>query len=263
VLSVNAVTAFQCLSIGLFPDPTDCTGYYSCNNKLEATRESCPSHMYFDPVYSDCAPGHCNNPTGAQTTVSTVSDTGNFQCNGIGMFQDPAECTGYYVCNYRGESLRMTCPKYTYFSPVYLDCEAGPCPVTTTTTTTKPTTTTTTTTTQQTTTQHQTTTISTTTPGTTTMHCTSSSDTFADPSDCHKYYRCDVNLKLVSESCLLGLLVYNSKMGGCSIGFCWNCVPIWKFISAAENTLKVFINHTSQEQGVATKCDKPDGIQST
>ncbi|GFG34321.1 hypothetical protein Cfor_06726 [Coptotermes formosanus] len=92
-------------------------------------------------------------------------------------------------------------------------------PITTTSTTT--TTTTSTTTIPTTTTPTITTTPTTTKPPTTTMHCTSTSDTFPDPTNCHKFYRCDVNLNLVSETCAFSLITYyDVNTGGCLIGFC-------------------------------------------
>jgi hypothetical protein len=39
--------------------------------------------------------------------------------------------------------------------------------------------------------------------------------------DCHRYFRCDVNLNLVSQHCGFGILsYYNVKTRGCSLGFC-------------------------------------------
>ncbi|XP_023714175.1 peritrophin-48-like [Cryptotermes secundus] len=197
LLGCSVVKAFVCPSQGLFPDPADCSGYYSCNSKLQASRGTCPLSMHFDPHYTDCEVGDCSSSTQNQTLPPVAAATapvdmhnGTFQCSDVGLFPDPTNCTAYLVCYGSAQAVRQVCPSGAYYNSSYRYCLPGTC-LKGTTLTKK------------------------------TLYCTSSSDTFPDPSDCHRYFRCDVNLKLVPQVCGLGFLFhYNVKTGGCSIGFC-------------------------------------------
>ena len=76
--------------------------------------------------------------------------------------------------------------------------------------------------------RHHPTTITTTAPTTITQPttttakiCTFSGQTWADPTNCHKYYSCDANLKPQSQTCGLGLFqYYDATKGQCVGGFC-------------------------------------------
>jgi hypothetical protein len=201
LLGSSVVTAFVCSSQGLIPDPADSSAYYSCNSKLQASRGTCPLSTHFDPHYTDCEVGDCsssmqNQPLSSPAAARLPVDmhNGTVQCTDAGLFPDPTNCTAYFVCDGSAQAVRRVCPLGTYYNSSYRYCEPGTC-LMGETPTSKPT--------------------------TKTLQCTSSSDTFPDPSNCHRYFRCDVNLKLVSQGCVLGILShYNAKTGGCSIGFC-------------------------------------------
>ncbi|PSN31559.1 hypothetical protein C0J52_25055 [Blattella germanica] len=225
---VSSGAAFDCPSSGVFADPLDCTGYYSCDANLQASKGTCTSSGYYNAALKTCSVGTCTIPT---TTVATKT----FQCSSSGNFADPKDCRSYYICNYLLESARFTCPLFTYYSTTDNDCEVGDCPAATSLpvtgapeTTPKPTsapvtkeTPTPTSVTPTTSLTTSTTTTPPTTPTNTPLPmCTSSSQTFKYPADCHKYYRCDVNLKLQVQSCGfgLGLQHYDAATGNCSFG---------------------------------------------
>jgi hypothetical protein len=55
----NMRTFFGCKAPGLFPDMTDCTKYYLCDNSLKAKRLQCPSDSFFDKEKLYCVKGTC------------------------------------------------------------------------------------------------------------------------------------------------------------------------------------------------------------
>jgi hypothetical protein len=130
------------------------------------------------------------------------------------MFADPAVCTAYYNCDYFLQDSRVVCPSNTHFDTASQACQPGNCsssnplPFPALTPTTNPTT--------------HTRCKFNYKPNKPKPSCSRTNETFPYPADCHKYYRCDKNLNLVSVRCLLDTTGYDHVRGGCYVGVCLN-----------------------------------------
>jgi hypothetical protein len=169
-MSASTVTAYNCKTQGLFPDPADCTGYYICSSTRQATRETCLLYTYYDQVSQDCLQGNCSNTPVNTTTNTTTPTTTAPSINAIqSPTTSPATATNMTVT--------PTTPHRYNHDGIH--------------------------------------------PLTIPMYCSRINETFPDPDNCHKYYRCNDTLSLVSQTCSLGSIsYYNVDKGACEVGFC-------------------------------------------
>ena len=156
-----------------------------------------------------------------------------FSCTSAGKFPDPSDCTAYYYCAYDLEASRVICPSNMYYGTVKQTCELGNCSSSSTAgNTTRGASAAYQATNKhfasnQQNSNHDSNNINNNNhyydnkkPKIPTMHCTSPTDTFPDPNDCHKYFRCDENMNIVSETCSLKATRFDDKKGGCYVGKC-------------------------------------------
>ncbi|GFG34323.1 hypothetical protein Cfor_06727 [Coptotermes formosanus] len=166
---------FTCPAVGLFADPTNCHNYYACDQDLKAIPGTClKGNGTFDPVNQVCTTAPC---------------PGTFVCSSAGVFADPADCHGFYVCDGNLNPTHGSCTSAAYFDPTLI-CVVGPCVQTSPTTTTPA-------------------------PVTNTPFECTTAGYFADPKDCHSYYVCDSSLSSSHHTCMGGGGYFDPDAEGC------------------------------------------------
>lgn len=163
---------FVCPAVGLFADPTSCHNYYTCDQDLKAIPGACmKGNGTFDPVTQVCITAPC-----------PVSLT--FVCPSSGIFADPQDCHGFYVCDENLNPVQSSCTSYAHYDPRSI-CVIGPC-------------------------------------GQSTSGAFKCNDYgyFADPTDCRSYYFCDASLTATHRTCMGGGGYFDAESQGCFFGSC-------------------------------------------
>lgn len=194
--------AFQCAYSGVYEDPHDCTAFYVCDTNLQKARGSCSLLGTFSSDKLACVVGPCldlsKDPLVTSSTTTTT--TSSLRASEDGTLSTLIQTVITEVTTLTTNST-VTTSRATTTAGYGTDKDSIG---TTTGLTTTPVT-------ESTTTE----------PSTTTIACSSAGQTFADPNNCHKYYKCDSNLKLGSESCWFpSLQHYDSKSKTCVFGSC-------------------------------------------
>ena len=180
--AVTTPPTFACPAVGLFADPTSCHNYYACDQDLNAIPGTCmKGNWTFDPVNQVC-------------TTAPCPGTGTFVCPSSGIFADPADCHGFYVCDANLNPIESTCTASAYFDPTRI-CIVGPCVQSSPTTPPVP-------------------------VSNTPFQCTAVGY-FADPADCHSYYACDSLLTASHHTCMGGGGYFDPYEVGCYYGDCY------------------------------------------
>jgi hypothetical protein len=165
--------AVTCLAAGLLADPSDCHGFYSCGEDLIPVPGTClKGQGKFDAVNQVCTADACTNPI-------------KFECTSEGIFADPNDCHGFYVCDKSLVGAQGNCTAAAHFDAQRV-CVVGPC---------QP-------------------------AGDSTAFTCSAQGYFADPKDCHGYYMCDSNLAAAHQVCMGGGGYYDAEDEGCYSGSC-------------------------------------------
>jgi hypothetical protein len=173
-LGTEAVT---CLTVGLLADPSDCHNYYSCGEDLIPVPGTClKGQGKFDAVNQVCTADVCTNLI-------------KFQCKSKGIFADPNDCHGFYVCDDNLVGVQSSCTTSAYFD-VQRICVVGACP------TSAP------------------------VAGDSSAFKCTAQGYFADSKDCHSYYVCDDTLTAAHKVCMGGGGYYDAQDEGCYAGSC-------------------------------------------
>lgn len=122
-----------------FPDPEDCSSYYSCEAGC-AQHHKCEKNFLYDtlhqwcsyPLGVDCGDRPCSDPTHCLTTTpmpSTTPDCGHVaDCKDFGnggeegYYADPYNCRKYWHC-YAGRSEHVICDDGLMFDEVNIWCD--------------------------------------------------------------------------------------------------------------------------------------------
>ncbi|KMZ06184.1 chitin-binding domain protein cbd-1 [Drosophila simulans] len=99
---VCSSSSSECTDGEVRVDPTNCAGYYNCENGRLNTK-TCPSGTYFEPTYKTCTvdlKGVCVDPPA--------------KCTEGQLKIDPNNCVGYQKC-INGEFVEAKCPGGTYY----------------------------------------------------------------------------------------------------------------------------------------------------
>ncbi|KAH8274934.1 hypothetical protein KR018_001299, partial [Drosophila ironensis] len=86
--------------------------------------QECPAGYNFDADVKFCFPAKTEDPNVPSPGLDPESE----KCGRLGLFADPADCSGYYICSDKGQDIQhANCPPGTVFSLTYFNCEAGTC----------------------------------------------------------------------------------------------------------------------------------------
>jgi hypothetical protein len=153
--------SFECPGVGIFPDPTNCHNFYTCDSSLVPNLGTCMDGTgTYEAESQVCRVTPCS---GAPEPF--VTEAPAFTCATVGLFADPTDCHNFYSCGQDLNAVPGTCLKgQGKFDAVNRVCTAETC------------------------------------SNPTTFKCTSTGF-FADPNDCHGFYVCDENLNAVQSSC--------------------------------------------------------------
>jgi hypothetical protein len=161
-LAANS-SSFQCPGVGIYPDPTDCHNFYTCDYTVVSKFGTCMDGTgSYDAESRVCRVTPCSGPPETRVTEAPA-----FTCTTAGVFADPKNCHNYFICDETLQPIPGTCMKgQGTFDPVNQVCTSDPCP-----------------------------------GSISTAFVCPSSGFFADPEDCHGFYVCDANLNSTQSSC--------------------------------------------------------------
>jgi hypothetical protein len=153
--------SFECPGVGIFPDPTNCHNFYTCDSSLVPNLGTCMDGTgTYEAESKVCRVTPCAGPA-----EPTITEAPTFTCPSVGLFADPTNCHNFYTCGENLNPVPGTCLKgQGKFDAVNQVCTAETC------------------------------------TDLIKFSCTSTGF-FADPNDCHGFYVCDENLNAVKSSC--------------------------------------------------------------
>ncbi|EDV50288.1 uncharacterized protein LOC6546527 [Drosophila erecta] len=116
VCRIGTVECQEQLLVSACPNSTANDVFCICiNGKLH--HEYCPTGYIFDSALAFCVMRNDGN---------LPSSSG--KCQRLGLFADPADCSGYYHCRDKGSDIEYyRCSGGTIFNPISFACVAGAC----------------------------------------------------------------------------------------------------------------------------------------
>jgi len=131
-LTKQAAEIFVCPGEGNFKDPDNCGRYFNCiqsGTELKASIVECVSGLAYNPELDncdwavnvpECSPEEPRDKI-PETQPILVEVEEDYECQTEGIFEDPFDCSRYYVCNIKAGNSALA----SQFVAYAIDCPPG------------------------------------------------------------------------------------------------------------------------------------------